>query len=702
MRFRVKIFLTVLIVILSSYQVLDAQAIRILPMGNSITFDFNSGDITNPRDDGVRISYRYKLYQMLKAEGFDFDYVGSEDAGNNYFQNSDYDDNGGFPGVETWELASLIQTGYNGYSHQYVSPGPYLSYYPADIILLHIGTNNLTTSADDVEDVLNTIRFYDNDVYILVARIINRKIYHSSTNTFNNNVELMVSSRGDDRIKMVNMESGASINYSTDMYDNLHPKQSGYDKMGIKWFDAITELNRRPVISSIPSQQTNKGESFQNLNLDSYVTDIEDPDFVLAWTYEQESGSQLLVSIDANRNLHVTPAPDYSGSEMISLKVTDSGNGAFPLSDSVEVNFVVDHVNSAPEITSQPITIVEQGALYSYTIVADDEDGDPLIYSAKDIPQWLTFNANTHLLSGIPEHINVGFHNVNLEVTDGMENIEQEFQIQVIDTNDPPEMTSPSVFELEQDIFGTFYITANDLDGDQITISILSKPNWLNYTASVHSLSGLPKNDDVGNYIVNISFSDGKVVVYENLTVVVKNINDFPVITSTPPISIGIGQSYIYRLTATDIDPEDVLVLSPLQLPDWLTFTNSSVDALIYGTPSKSDQGTNLVILQVNDGYDEVIQAFNISVSDPNGINEIPAAVNQVFPIPTSQTIHFDLVESGDAEIQIIDMHGRVLLATSIYNSGFVELDISHFDIGIYVYQVSLNGKLSVGKFLKY
>ena len=127
MRFLVKIFLTVLMLILSFHQLLEAQTIRILPMGNSITFDFNSGDITNPRPDGVRISYRYKLYQLLKAEGFDFDYVGSEDAGNNYFQNSDYDDNGGFPGVETWELATLIQTGYNGYSRQYVSPGPYLS-----------------------------------------------------------------------------------------------------------------------------------------------------------------------------------------------------------------------------------------------------------------------------------------------------------------------------------------------------------------------------------------------------------------------------------------------------------------------------------------------------------------------------------------------------------------------------------------------
>jgi len=117
---------------------------------------------------------------------------------------------------------------------QYVTSGPYFTYHPADIILLHIGTNNLTTSASYVEDVLDNIRFQDSDVIILVARIINRMEYHSNTTTFNNNVEIMVNARNDPRIKMVNMESGAGINYSSDMIDNLHPNQGGYEMMAIR------------------------------------------------------------------------------------------------------------------------------------------------------------------------------------------------------------------------------------------------------------------------------------------------------------------------------------------------------------------------------------------------------------------------------------------------------------------------------------
>ena len=72
-------------------------------MGNSITFDNNSLD-NPPRPDGVRISYRYKLYQLITEAGYSFDFTGSENAGNNFFQNAEIDDNAGFPGITTPQL----------------------------------------------------------------------------------------------------------------------------------------------------------------------------------------------------------------------------------------------------------------------------------------------------------------------------------------------------------------------------------------------------------------------------------------------------------------------------------------------------------------------------------------------------------------------------------------------------------------------
>ena len=80
------------------------------------------------------------------------------------------------------------------------------------------------------------------DVFIIMARIINRYPYDEITTSFNDNVEAMVKARGDKRIIMVDMEDGAGIDYYTDMDDDLHPNHLGYDKMAAVWFEALDEI----------------------------------------------------------------------------------------------------------------------------------------------------------------------------------------------------------------------------------------------------------------------------------------------------------------------------------------------------------------------------------------------------------------------------------------------------------------------------
>ena len=367
--------------------------VRIMPLGDSITFDFNSGDQVNPRPDGDRISYRYKLYQLLTASGYSFDYVGSENAGNNYFHNDELDDNAGFPNLTDDQLNLLINTGYNQAASQYEAPGPYLSYYPTDIILLHIGTNALDSSPADVQDVLNSIRNWEPNVIILVARIINRGSYSSLTTEFNNNVEAMVIARNDPKIKMVDMENGAGINYSTDMYDNLHPNQNGYNKMAAKWFQAIDALNTAPVVTAIPEQTTTQGTAFPDLALDAFVSDAEDADNLISWTFEQQSGSKYNVTLNSNRVLQVVSNdPNWYGSETITLHAEDSGNGAFKKSATTSVVYTVLKANEPPVITSSPITTTNEDSNYSYTVIAKDNDGNAITYSAPQIPAWLNFS----------------------------------------------------------------------------------------------------------------------------------------------------------------------------------------------------------------------------------------------------------------------------------------------------------------------
>jgi hypothetical protein len=260
------------------------------------------------------------------------------------------DDNAGFPGIDKEQLAYLLKYGKNLYTGIQITPGPYIQTFPADIILLHIGTNNLTASSSEVSALLDNIRNYDSNVIILIARIINRATYSSLTTTYNDNVQSMVAARGDSKIISVNMETGAGINYSTDMFDNLHPNTTGYDKMAAKWFQVLDGLNAAPVVSSIPQQYINQGTtSFNNINLDSYVTDNEDPDNLIEWTYELQANSKFTASINSSRVLQVSASDlNWYGSETITLKARDSGSGSFRKTDSVDVVFTVVKANEPP------------------------------------------------------------------------------------------------------------------------------------------------------------------------------------------------------------------------------------------------------------------------------------------------------------------------------------------------------------------
>jgi len=210
------------------------QATRIMPCGDSITYDNHTADT---RPEGERISYRYPLWQLLMNAGSSFEFVGGVNAGYDIIPDPQDAHNEGWPGWTDTQVAANI---YN-----------WLVANPADIVLLHIGTNALDSSEAEVENILDEIDRYETDsgtpVHVVLARIINRSSYSLLTTQFNNNVEAMALARVGDAITMVDMEDGAGINYALagsggDMIDSLHPTDDGYAKMAFVWYVALQAL----------------------------------------------------------------------------------------------------------------------------------------------------------------------------------------------------------------------------------------------------------------------------------------------------------------------------------------------------------------------------------------------------------------------------------------------------------------------------
>ena len=98
---------------------------------------------------------------------------------------------------------------------------------------------------------------------------------------------------------------------------------------------ATAPANNPPVVGNIPDQEIIQGEIFSPIFLDDYVTDSEDPDEDISWSYD--GNSELNVSI-INRVATVTiPYPEWVGEETVTFTARDTGG----LSDSDDAMFTV-------------------------------------------------------------------------------------------------------------------------------------------------------------------------------------------------------------------------------------------------------------------------------------------------------------------------------------------------------------------------
>jgi lysophospholipase L1-like esterase len=129
-----------------------------------------------------------------------------------------------------------------------------------DIVLLHIGTNDrTTTNPEGVNQILNEIDMYEQNsgkhVQVYVALIIDRQEHDGRIPIFNQRLNDLLQQRisqGDD-IVIVDMYNGAGLT-SSDYADNTHPNNNGYYKMANVWFNAIMQnYNINPNLRSFPT-----------------------------------------------------------------------------------------------------------------------------------------------------------------------------------------------------------------------------------------------------------------------------------------------------------------------------------------------------------------------------------------------------------------------------------------------------------------
>jgi hypothetical protein len=301
----------------------------------------------------------------------------------------------------------------------------------------------------------------------------------------------------------------------------------------------VVAVNDPPVISVIPNQTINEGQTFTSFDLDNYVTDVDDALNNLSWS--TFGASNLTITIGAGNVVSIVINDvNWNGSETISFIVEDPAlSAAFR-----NVVFTVLPVNDIPVVTQIPGQTINEGSSFTQfdldNFVTDVEDSKDQITWTVSGNSALIVNINpiSHVVTiDIPDINWNGFESLTFTATDtegGSASSSALFRVNPV--NDPPIAGDIFVSVPETDPAGTIIaqLTAIEYDGDILTFSLGSHPQFgLNVQNQVY-LKTMLDYETITGYILPFTVTDGVFTVGANLIVTVENIPEIPILAPAP------------------------------------------------------------------------------------------------------------------------------------------------------------------------
>lgn len=368
--------------------------------------------------------------------------------------------------------------------------------------------------------------------------------------------------------------------------------------------------NTAPNIGSTPVTSVIEGQAYQ---YQVVATDAESDPI----SYSLDT-APIGMSINSAGLVSWAPTNSDIGTHPVVVRVSDS-----QLAATQSYSLVVNEIqNLPPTIISTPETSAVVDSPYEYQVVATDPENDALTYSLVSGPAGMTMSP-TGLVAWTPLQTQVGAQSVSLEVSDVVGNVvSQSFSIAVNEPpNDPPVITSTPATSGLVDTLYEYQVVATDPENDPLTYTLVSGPSGMAMSPT-GLVAWTPLSAQAGVQSVSIQVSDvvGNTVTQSFSIAVTESPNDPPVISSTPPSSVTVGESYLYQVVASDPNG-DALSYS---LPEAPAGMSVNAAGLVNWTPSSSDVGVQSVAVRVTDAPGAyTTQTFTIAVNA--GANNPPA-----------------------------------------------------------------------------
>jgi len=213
------------------------------------------------------------------------------------------------------------------------------------------------------------------------------------------------------------------------------------------------------------------------------------------------------------------------GTYEVELYIYDS----YDYSDTTPATVTVTvqaYVNQPPVLDEINNKQVKENQLVEFRVSASDPEGDPLTFSASELPEGAVFEIKQGFptFSWIPGYGQSGEYEITFYVHDNHNNMDSEkIKINVLKEDRSPVITSKPITTFVTDYDFTkeyrYDVNAYDPDNDPLTYSLLSKPEGMTINPQTGLIKWIPSRRQLGFNNVAVQVSDGTYTATQSFTV---------------------------------------------------------------------------------------------------------------------------------------------------------------------------------------
>ena len=371
----------------------------------------------------------------------------------------------------------------------------------------------------------------------------------------------------------------------------------------------VRDVNVAPVLDAIDNKTVNE---FVELTFTATASGDDALTFSLGGTVPPDA------AITDDGNFTWTPTESQDGDHTITVQVTDGS-----LTDSETLTVTVNEVNVAPVLNA----IGDKGTskLVELTFTATASDTDVV----DDVANTLTFSlggivppdaaiTSAGVFTWTPTELQVGLHDITVQVTDGSLTASETLTVTVRDVNVAPVLDAIDNKTVNEFVELTFTATASGDDALTFSLGGTVPPDAA--ITDDGNFTWTPTESQDGDHTITVQVTDGSLTDSETLTVTVNEVNVAPVLNAIGDKGTSKLVELTFTATASDTDVVDNLVNTLTfsfdgTVPSGATITSAGV---FTWTPTELQVGSHDITVQVTDGSLTDSETLTVTVNEVN------------------------------------------------------------------------------------